>query len=258
MKITNTIGASCPPLTKIPFDEVMQQISGKFRHWEITSEVEHAVQKLVPCFEECTQGSGMSFSIHSSIADTNIAAVNDRMNEASVMEIMSEIEVAAEMGIDLITVHPGLTCRSVEGMRDRSLAKSKCALRILEHAGEEYGVKVGVENMPDIPIFLGITAKELNSLVEGTNLGITFDIGHAHTSGQTVEIIDCLRERFVNVHIHDNHGESDEHLTIGDGTVDYGYVLSCLSDYYGYYIIESKSMESAVESKERLLYMFGQ
>ena len=54
------------------------------------------------------------------------------------------------------------------------------------------------------------------------------------------------------MHIHDNEGEKDQHLTIGDGNIDMGACIKNLSKYGGKYIIESKSLESAVESQDRL------
>ena len=66
------------------------------------------------------------------------------------------------------------------------------------------------------------------------------------------------QHRIRNIHIHDNLGEKDDHLTIGDGKVDFGHVLGLLSDYRGRYIIEARSLESAIESQARLRRLLGQ
>ena len=57
----------------------------------------------------------------------------------------------------------------------------------------------------------------------------------------------------MNIHIHDNNGQQDQHLTVGDGNIDFKHVLSKLSGYGGRYVIESKSFESAVDSQDRLI-----
>ncbi|TQS85434.1 MAG: hypothetical protein A3208_03175 [Candidatus Methanoprimaticola hominis] len=75
--------------------------------------------------------------------------------------------------------------------------------------------------------------------------------------GQIDAMIDTFGDRIVNIHIHDNHGETDEHLTIGDGDIDFAHVIRRMSGYRGNWIIESKSMESAVQSLPRLQKMLS-
>ena len=112
--------------------------------------------------------------------------------------------------------------------------------------------------MPNFPVMLGIQADELNEIIDGTDLSVCFDIGHANTSGQIDRMVELFGDRIRNIHIHDNLGVKDDHLTIGDGRVDFGHVLGLLSNYRGRYIIEARSLESAVESQARLRKLLGQ
>ncbi|MCQ2085349.1 MAG: sugar phosphate isomerase/epimerase, partial [archaeon] len=64
-------------------------------------------------------------------------------------------------------------------------------------------------------------------------------------------------DRIRNIHIHDNLGKSDDHMTIGDGSIDFKKVLSLLHSYKHRYIIESKTFDSAVTSQERLRELLG-
>jgi sugar phosphate isomerase/epimerase len=59
-----------------------------------------------------------------------------------------------------------------------------------------------------------------------TGLRFNFDIGHAHLAdGPEEERLEKnfspLRELVVGVHLHDNHGEKDEHLPPYDGTINW-------------------------------------
>ena len=168
------------------------------------------------------------------------------------MEIMSEMQSACEMGVDTVTVHPGIINLAVSGTRERSIAAAQDSMRLLDRAQAEYGVRLAIENMPNVPVMLGITAEELDEIVGPTDLGICFDIGHANTSGQMDAMIETFGDRIVNVHIHDNMGVKDDHMTIGTGQIDFRSVIRKLRSYKGRYIIESKSLESAVESQEVL------
>jgi sugar phosphate isomerase/epimerase len=66
-----------------------------------------------------------------------------------------------------------------------------------------------------------------------TGLRINFDIGHAHLAdGPEAERIaksfEPLRELIASAHIHDNHGEKDEHLAPYDGSIDWASALKLL------------------------------
>lgn len=251
----NRIGVSDPNFGKTPFPEVFEQISKNFGHWEIFSEMYHSVQKVSPVFHELVDSYDMTFSIHTAIADINVAAINDRIREASVAELVSEMEVAVEMGVDTLTVHPGIYSLCLRNVQEKSIAQAKRSMKTLDIAAKEYGLTVCIENMPQMPgfdVMLGKTANELESIIEGTDLPVCFDIGHAYTNGQVDAMIDTFGDRIRNIHIHDNHGQRDEHLTIGDGDIEFEPLLKKLSGYKGRFIIESKSMESALLSQERL------
>ncbi len=141
---------------------------------------------------------------------------------------------------------------SVHGIEDRYIEKARLSMGPLEEAQHEYGVSVAIENMPNIYFFLGRRSKDLAHIVEGTDLDICFDIGHAYTNGDIDGMIDTFGDRIKNIHIHDNNGDRDSHMTIGEGSIDFVHVISRLGFYDRNLVIESKSFESAVESQSVL------
>jgi sugar phosphate isomerase/epimerase len=250
------IGVSCTGLCATDPLEARREVARSFSHWEIFSEGAHAVHEVVgPFTDECLD---MTYSLHSSISDTNIAAVNDRMRAASLAEFSAEMDACCELGIDTITVHPGIHNLVCDGLRQRSLICSGRSLRELDRMSAEIGVRVAVENMPNPSFMLGRTADELHQLVDGTDLGVCFDIGHANTTGQIDRMLDLLSDRIINVHIHDNMGDMDAHLTLGEGNIDFRHVISRLAGYRGRYIIESRTLDSARVSQGILAGMLGQ
>ena len=48
--------------------------------------------------------------------------------------------------------------------------------------------------------------------------------------------------------MHDNHGNKDEHLEVGVGTVDWGKALSALKDYKNVMVIEARNLEEGGRS----------
>jgi sugar phosphate isomerase/epimerase len=93
-------------------------------------------------------------------------------------------------------------------------------------------------------------------MAEGTGLGFCLDVGHAHTMGLLQEFMD-LKHRLVNLHVHDNRGDYDAHLPIGDGTVDFRLVVDELAGYGGRFVIESRGLEDALVSRDRLAAMLS-
>jgi len=76
----------------------------------------------------------------------------------------------------------------------------------------------------------------LRSFVDETRLAglrFNFDIGHAHLAdgaeeNRIADSFEPLRELVAGVHVHDNHGEKDEHLLPYDGTIDWPTAIKIL------------------------------
>ena len=246
------IGMSSTEFSNTDFLEVWHSVSRGFHHWEIVSEGRHSIQANKAVFEENRDLFDMTYSLHAAMSDTNLGALNDTMHEASLREFEIEIACAADLGFDTVTIHPGVVNLACKSLRAASVERSRRSMKAVESLQEEYGIPLAIENMPNIPVMIGVTAGELASLVEGTDLGVCIDIGHAHTSSQFDELMDAFSDRVVNVHIHDNDGRADQHLTIGDGNIDFRRVLKRFAGYGGNFVIEARSLESAEESQRRL------
>ena len=238
------IGVSCTHFSSSPLSDWIGPVSEHFSHWEIFSEVDHAVVGREAEIREMIGGRGMTCSVHAPICDLNVAAFTDRLMQASLDVLCETIASAAEIDAATVTIHPGLSSMSVNGTEGRAEGRAREAMKVLERAGREHGVVLAIENMPSFPFFLGRTAASLARIVDGT-------------MGQIDAMVETFGDRIVNVHIHDNNGQRDEHLTIGDGGIDFDRVLGLLSSYRGNYIIESKNLDSAVESQSRLKKMLS-
>lgn len=250
------IGVSSTQFSAYLFEEVIEEVAKVFDHWEIFAEAEHRLPAIESRFRDLLPSYKLSYSVHAPISDINIASLNERIREDSILEILTTAESAASLNIDTITIHPGLTSMAVPYMEEKAVEKAKKSLSSIDRISAEYGVRIAVENMPSFPFMLGHTAEEMNDLIGMTNLGFCLDIGHANTTGQIDELIKTFRDRLVNVHIHDNNGEMDEHLTLGEGNIDFKRIIESLKGYTGNFIIESKSFPSAVDSQDYLKSLF--
>jgi len=118
---------------------------------------------------------------------------------------------------------------------------------------------IAVENMVNMPAILGRRPEEIEGIIETVdrdNLGFILDIGHANTNGNVEEFLK-LRDLIIHVHAHDNCGERDEHLPVGNGTVPWEKVAASLNGYSGRIVTESRSLEEGQRSVKRLKKMFN-
>jgi sugar phosphate isomerase/epimerase len=137
-------------------------------------------------------------------------------------ELKRAIDVAEELPFSRMIFHMGGS-RETADPRKRDAAFSSLEHLIL-HA-KHVGVTICVENTTSE---MGSPAY-LRSFVDETRLSglrFNFDIGHANLAdgpeeNRVAESFEPLRELVASAHIHDNHGEKDEHLPPYEGSIDW-------------------------------------
>ena len=219
---------------------------------EILSEWPHYLSgDNLPFFRDVLDSYGMKATVHAPFSDVNIASFNERIRKASLEIIRGALELSAELEALAITIHPG-HCSPVSVKNRREyLEIHRESLRKIARWSEEYGVKVGVENMPRFPILDAQNCDRLAEIIEDVEIGVTFDVGHLNTTTRDFDrFIELFGDRIVHVHLHDNSGERDEHLPVGDGTVPWGRVLPKLPEVT--MALEVNDIESARRSLEFL------
>lgn len=139
-------------------------------------------------------------------------------------EIKRALEAAEHIPFKNMVIHLG---EKDDGWSLRTLEYAETALEHLGAFAHPLGVRVLVENLtsePTTPSHL-ITILELGHL---NNVAVCLDVGHAHLTVGVEDAIVTLGNRIGSVHMHDNHGEKDEHLWPGDGTIDWAATAKAL------------------------------
>jgi sugar phosphate isomerase/epimerase len=149
------------------------------------------------------------------------------------VEAMDELKRAIDVADDLpyarLVLHMGGS-REMADPRKRDAAFSTLEHLILHahHAGVTVCVENTTSEMGD-PAYLRAFVDETRL----TGLRFNFDIGHAHLSdfpedARIEKSFSPLRDLISSVHVHDNHGEKDEHLLPYDGTIDWPAAIKIL------------------------------
>lgn len=89
------------------------------------------------------------------------------------------------------------------------------------------GITLALENTPGEMA----TPANLKNFLERTRLTsvkLCFDAGHANLDGDIPSAIETTRDLLVTTHLHDNHGERDDHLLPYEGAIDWDAALPAL------------------------------
>jgi sugar phosphate isomerase/epimerase len=154
----------------------------------------------------------------------------DRSRRVEAMdELRRVLDVSDDLPFPRLVLHMGGS-RETEDPRKRDAAFSSLENLVL-HA-KHAGVTICVENTLSemgAPEYLRAFVNETRL----TGLRFNFDIGHAHlTEGpeeaRIAKSFEPLRDLIASTHIHDNHGEKDEHLPPFDGSIDWPAAITLL------------------------------
>jgi sugar phosphate isomerase/epimerase len=149
------------------------------------------------------------------------------------IEAMDELKRVLDLADDLpfprLVLHMGGS-RETADPRKRDAAFSSLEHLTLHarHARVTLCVENTTNEMGD-PAYLRSFVEETRL----TTLRFNFDIGHAHLAegpedARIAKGFEPLRDLVASAHIHDNHGEKDEHLPPYDGTIAWPAALALL------------------------------
>ena len=81
------------------------------------------------------------------------------------------------------------------------------------------------------------------------NVGVVIDTGHRNIGGDPAEALRTIGGHLITLHLHDNHGERDEHLLPGRGNVDWTGVVGALDEieYPGVFMYELSRPEDLAQ-----------
>jgi len=213
---------------------------------------------------------------HVQILGLNVASPNAGIREESIRQNLACVDLARELGIDLITFHPdpaGLPMYPMRSFREEG-DRYNCEFfaRVIEKV-EAYDMRTGVEGpdgagWPTDNILKRITHERFGHLVDCTQgfYGLGFDLA---------KLLDSIREssgRIVEVHVHGGlyrtcGGGHAPHLPLSmHNEFDYPLVIAKINEtgFNGPFMFEidpcqdiARNVEHCRESKELLIQYHG-
>lgn len=190
--------------------------------------------------------------IHGPFLDLNPMSFDSEIVRVTKLRFDQAYEAARELGADKIVYHTCFnpTVYFLTGWAERTAEFYR------EFLEDKHDVETVIENLYDEqwePI------KEVITRVDNEKLRVCFDIGHAHCNSSLTEHewVENLKEFITHVHLHDNFGEKDSHLCLGEGTAAWENLLKSFSDSEDVtYTIECNTKSDVLKSYERIQKYF--
>ena len=238
-------------------------IRGKFDCYEIQGIGEEFDfnPRTIRQIKKTSEENNISLSLHAMQCLHPIASSIPEISYGVVKFMKKEIILAHKIGAQRITIHGGEKDRpkrkDLVAKNFKALTKN---LKEIVKFGKKYKIKIGLENS-FLSNRLCRTPKDLLRVANSVKgLRITFDIGHANIINfNLVEYFKKIKGLVINIHLHDNNGELDEHALIGKGNINFKkFLRECKkSNYYGPFILEISPRKNALKGKKILLNLWN-
>ncbi len=154
----------------------------------------------------------------------NIASSDRKTRVEAMDEIKRALEVAEQVPFRFLVQHLGTPAEAFED------AKFEACMTSVEHLrafAKPLGVTVLLENIPN-ELATPEKLVEFLHTARFDDVGICFDLGHAHVMSNIPEAFAILKDRIRSVHVHDNPGDRDAHMWPGDGTINWSETVGLL------------------------------
>ena len=187
-------------------------------------------EKDIKSLAETLQRNKLEITLHAPFMDLSPGGLDRRIKEVTLDRFSRTIELARFFKPATIVVHPGYEKWKFDGNVKLWLESSLQTWRPLVQEAEEMGFALAIENVFEE------TPDSIRNLLEGINspnFRFCFDTGH-HQVFSKVPLpiwIEALGRYLIEVHLHDNHGETDEHLPVGEGRFNFDEFFGLLSKY---------------------------
>lgn len=171
--------------------------------------------------------AGLRITLHAPYRDFSPGSNRPRARRRSLKLAADSLRLAEQLQASKVIFHPGIPARGDKRDRQHWLHNSLRFWAEFLPQAETIGTVLCLENIYEAtPEWLLRVIEESSS----PQLCHVFDVGHWNLFGR-IGLRDWLsRSAFClsHVHLHDNLGQSDEHLAIGQGNVPFGELFDCL------------------------------
>ena len=155
------------------------------------------------------------------VGSFSIASGDESRRKAAVAEAQAALAIAATIPFHYLVVHVGMPdAQKIPSGDNQPAAARRSVIEIVE-AADRVNVRVALEVMPNPLSSAAALVQTIEDQLEGVNVGICLDYGHAHLMTDVAEAVETVSGHLWTTHIHDNNGRRDDHLVPYAGSINW-------------------------------------
>lgn len=154
----------------------------------------------------------------------NIASTDRASRIEAMDEIKRALEIAEQIPFRFLVQHLGIPN---ESFSDKKFEAAMTSVEHLRAFAKPLGVSILLENIPN-ELSSPDRLVELIRSAHFDDVGVCFDVGHAHMMSSVSEGFEILRNYIRSTHVHDNDKNKDSHLWPGQGTINWKEAVELL------------------------------
>jgi sugar phosphate isomerase/epimerase len=198
--------------TRSHFDYKNEQALGELAEWLSDTRLQlHSMH--APIVERMQNGRWVG-------AFSN-AASDESRRKAAVAETGAALSIAARIPFQYLVLHLGVPSSEQASAADNNADAARRSVEEIAELAARVNVRVAVEVIPNALSDAATLAWLVDEQLDGFDVGVCLDYGHAHMMGDLSDAIETLSGHLWTTHVHDNDGNRDEHLTPYQGTIDW-------------------------------------
>jgi len=241
-----------------PFEKMVQKIPKTgVKHIEVVDDGEHCLnKKRVEELKEVGSSCGIKFAVHAPFSGVNIALESTYLLNTMLKRLKESIVNASALDSEMWVLHPGARSALSQFYPGEDWVRNLESCKLLLEFAREHGVKIGVENV--MGSFLLKNVPDFQRFYDdiGDEIGLVLDTGHANLYAEIDSFLRSFPEKLAHVHAHDNLGQTDQHLGIGYGNINWTGFSQLIkkTSFNGIVIVESvEHLEESVNRIKNLL-----
>jgi len=220
------------------------------KHSVIDSFNEDRISKL----KAFTETHGVDLSLHAPYT-LDLAERRSKTRKKAVEYLEKCVVLASQINAKHITTHLGCFYGWPiwPSMREKAVERLILSLKEVLDLFEKYGVTLAMENVMRLPMggcfsLLGDNMSDFKTIfssIDSKYLKLCLDLGHAHMCEGVMAYIGAFPNKISGIHFHDNKGEYDDHLSVGEGTIPWRQAVTALNaiPFHGPYISECRDIK---------------
>ena len=198
--------------TRTHFDYHDAQAATQLAEWLADTRLElHSVH--APIVESLKEGRW--------VGSYSNASGDETRRKSALAETEAALAIARQVPYRFLVVHLGMPTVEHVPPGDNQRDAARRSLEQIVDLASAVGVRVAVEVIPNPLSSADVLAHLLEEELEGVDIGVCFDYGHAHLMGDLGDAVETLAGHLWTTHVHDNNGRRDDHLLPFAGTIDW-------------------------------------